>query len=129
MKKHFVTFYSPGTIVSETTTKEVESWNVDKAVEMSKELKERHGALPYGFNFTTRERTDKELDSKVVETSCMYYLGGQIFTLKQLEERNDPNESILRDNMRYNGYKRIIINTNSWKWTQPLKEEDVILGI
>lgn len=129
MKKHFVTFYSPGTMVAETTIKEIESWDTDKAVEISKEIKERYGALPYGFNFTTRERTDKDLDSKVVKTSCTYYLGGEILTLEQLEARNDPTEDILRNNMRMNKWKRVIINTNSWKWTQPLKDNDVVLGI
>ena len=48
MEKHFVTFYSPGTFAAETSRKPIESWDVDKAVAMSKEIKERHGALPYG---------------------------------------------------------------------------------
>lgn len=36
MIKHFVTFFSPGTMFSETTTKEVQSWNVANAVEIAK---------------------------------------------------------------------------------------------
>ena len=34
MKKHFVTFLSPGTFVSETTTKPIASWSVEKAKAM-----------------------------------------------------------------------------------------------
>ena len=54
MQRHFVTFYSPGTIVAETTTREIDSWNVDDAVAMSRFIQERYGARPYGFRFSTR---------------------------------------------------------------------------
>ena len=30
--------------------------------------------------------------------------------------------------MENNGYDRIVVNTNSWKWTQPLEQDDVVLG-
>ena len=69
MKKHFVTFYSPGTFVAEQTTKPIDSWDVELAVSMSGEIKERYGALPYGFQFSTRERGENDLDSHEVETS------------------------------------------------------------
>jgi len=129
MKQHFVTFLSPGTFVAEQTTKEIDSWNTDKAIEISKDIKERYGALPYGFYFSTRERTEKDLDSKQTQQSNMYYLGGEIFTIEELEARNHPDEATLRSNMRMNKWKRIVINTNSWKWTQPLKDDDVVLGL
>lgn len=38
MEQHFVTFYSPGTFVAETTAKPVESWDVDLAVAMSSDI-------------------------------------------------------------------------------------------
>ena len=56
MKAHFVTFYSPGTFVAETTTKPIPSWDVDLAVAMASDIRERHGALAYGFRFSTRAR-------------------------------------------------------------------------
>jgi len=34
---------------------------------------------------------------------------------------------ILISNMENNGYDKIIVNTNSWKWTQPLRESDIVL--
>jgi hypothetical protein len=127
MKKYFVTFCSPGTFFSETSELPIDSWDGIKAVKMAKTIKERHGATPYGFYFTTRTRGPKDLDSKVTKTSGMYFLGGKVETLKEIEKRNDPSEDILRSNMRCNKWNRVITNTNSWKITLPLKDEDIVL--
>lgn len=128
MKKHFVTFFSPGTFVAETTTKEIDLWDVERAMEMSGSVLERHNALPYGFQFTTRERGDNDFDSKEVARSGMYYLGGEVLTIDELKRRNDPDDRILISNMEANGWGRVVVNTNSWKWTQPLSDNDVVLG-
>lgn len=127
MKQHFVTFCSPGTFVSEQSQSPVERWDVNEAKKMAKGIKERHGATPYGFYFSTRERKENELDSKVVKTSPMHYLGGKVETLEEVKARNDPKEETLRWNMQTNGYNRIIVNTNSYKSTFPLKDEDIVL--
>jgi hypothetical protein len=127
MKKHFVIFLSPGTIVSEKTSKPIESWDVEKAKEMARGIEERHGATPYGFYFTTRERSDDELDSKLLALSGVYYLGGKVEQLAEIKTRNDPSEKILRSNMEINSWDRVITNTNSWKITLPLFEKDVVL--
>ncbi len=74
MKKHFVTFYSPGTMFPETSRRPIDSWDVDTAIELARNIKERHGAVPYGFMFSTRERKNDELDSSQIESSSMYYL-------------------------------------------------------
>ena len=129
MQAHFVTFLSPGTFVAEETTKPIDSWDVDKAVAMAHEIVERYNARPYGFYFSTRERTDDELDSRETAHSGTYYLGGKIETLEDVEARNDPSEELLRTNRRCNGYKRIVVNTNSWKWTRPLGDNDVVLPV
>ena len=127
MKKHFVTFLSPGTFVAEQTTKEIDAWDVDQAIEMSRSISERYGAKPYGFYFTTRSRADDELDSRVTERSGTYYLGGKIETIDDVRARNDPSERILLSNMECNGWNRIIVNTNSWKVTQPFGDGDTLL--
>ena len=128
MIQKFVTFFSPGTFVAEETTEPVDEWNVDKAVEMSRNIKERYNALPYGFEFTTRGREENELDSKVVARSPFYYLGGEVLTIQQIKDHHNPDEDILIHNMENNGWDKIIVNTNSWKWTQPLKETDIVLN-
>lgn len=127
MKKHFVTFYSPGTFVSEMSSKEIDSWDVEVAMEMARNIKERHSATPYGFRFSTRARGENDLDSKEVASSNMYYLGGRIRHLDFIIIENKPDEQILISNMKMNGWDRVIENTNSWKITQPLEEGDVVL--
>lgn len=129
MKKHFVTFYSPGAFVAERSTKEIESWDVQAAQRMADSISERYGAKPYGFRFSTRSRGPEDLDSVVSATSPMYYLPHcKVETLEEIEARNDPKESTLRANMRGNGYNRIVVTTEGWKWTQPLLANDVVLG-
>lgn len=125
--QHFVTFYSPGSFAAETTTKPIDSWDIEAAKDIASQIVERYNATPYGFRFSTKARNDHDLDSKEVARSSFYFLGGKIETLTEIEERNDPSEHILLSNMRNNGWEIIITNTNSWKWTQPLEEGDVVL--
>jgi hypothetical protein len=127
IEKHFVTFYSPGTFVAETTEKPIDSWDVKKAMSMARAIKERYDAMPYGFRFSTRSRGDEELDSKIAATSPLYWLGGKVETLAQVKARATKKDEILVSNMEINHYDRIITNTNSWSWTQPLMPGDVVL--
>jgi len=128
MKRHFVTFLSPGTFVSEHTEKPISSWDTSKAVKMSKSITERHGARPYGFFFSTRSRSIKDLDSKVSKQSNMYYLGGKILTLEQVK-KTMPDDDILIINMEMNEFKEVIVNTNSWKAVLPFNKGDVLLKV
>ncbi len=127
MIQHFVTFYSPGTFCSETSTRPVTAWNTDEAVALVHDIKERHGATPFGFRFTTRERGEADLDSKETKSSAMYYLGGIVETLEQVKARAAPEDSILVSNMEINKYNRIITNTNSYKFTIALNDDDIVL--
>lgn len=128
MEKHFVTYFSPGTFVAEQSSMPIDSWNVGKAQEMAGAVSERYNATPYGFQFTTRGRGPDDLDSKVIATSPMYYINCKVETLEEIEARDDPKESILRSNMRCNGWDRIVVTTKGWKWTQPLRAGDVVLS-
>lgn len=129
MKAHFVTFYSPGTFVAENSTKPVESWDVDAAVKMADAITERHGAIPYGFRFTTRERGPYDLDSKESARSPFYWLPHcKVETIEEIAARDIPSESVLRSNMRINGWNRVVTTTKGWKWTQPLDDGDVVLN-
>ena len=127
MIKHYVIFYSPGSFVAERTDKEIDSWDVEKAKEMATEIKERHGARPYGFRFATRERGDNDFDSKETQRSKMYFLGGEVWTIDELKARNNPRDRILISNMENNNWPRVVINNNSWEWTQPFMDGDEIV--
>lgn len=130
MQKHYVVFYSPGTLVSETTSYEIDSWDVDKAVAKSKDVKERYNARPYGFRFVTRSRSDDELDSKQTASSNMYYLGGTVRTREEVLAGTDPRESILRSNIMNNEeFIGVIVNTNSFMFTGGLYKDDVVLEV
>ena len=133
MTKHYVTFYSPGTFVSESTTKEIKKWDVATAKRMARKIKERYGATPYGFQFTTRYRGPKSFDSRQVKQSGMYYLGGKVETLAEVKARvkkegSEEQNKILISNMEINKIKRIITNDNSWRFTAELGEDDKVLS-
>lgn len=67
------------------------------------------------------------MQSREVERSGVYYLGGEILTYEQMVEINDPSDEVLRSNMRANDFPLVIINRNSWKSANPFNEEDVLL--
>lgn len=127
MQAHFVEFLFPGTFVAESTVRPIDSWDVETAKAMALNVHERYGARPYGFRFFTKTRAEHELDSSVSARSNLYYLGGKVETIDEVRARALPDERILLSNMECNHYDKIVINTNSWRWTQPLHDGDVIL--
>lgn len=127
MAKHFVTFYSPGTFVSETRENPIDTWDVETAQTMAHEVVERYSATPYAFRFSTRSRGPDDLDSRVTAQSCLYHLGGRVETRAEVEARNDPKESVLRSNMRMNEIERVVVNDNSWRSIHELGKDDVVL--
>jgi hypothetical protein len=95
---------------------------------MSKYITERYDAKPFAFVFTTRERGEKDLDSKEVKRSGHYYLGGRVMTLEDVK-REMPDEKILIRNMECNGFAKVVVNDNSWRSIQPLRDGDVVLDV
>ena len=129
VKKHFVEFYSPGSFFAETDTKAIDSWDIEKAKEMAKEIIQRYGAKPYAFRFITRGRTDDELDSKVIEQSGYHFINGTIKTLAEIKAENNPDDKVLISNMECNGWDKVVITHSPYKWTQPFTEEDSVVTI
>jgi len=127
MQKHFVEFLSPGTFVSEHSTREIDSWDTAKAAEMAKTITERHASHPYGFRFITRSRGPDDFDSKETARSGFYYIEGKVETIEDVRNRADPKERILLENMECNGWHRIVTCYTPYIWTQPLYENDVVL--
>ena len=136
VRKHYVSFLSPGSFFSETTDREIDSWDVKKVIEMAKSIKERYGATPYGFYFKTfithppipdGEGGTLNVQPKQVADSPYYFLGGEIKSYDDVVSRNDPEDKTLISNMRSNNYPFIIVNTNSYRSTLPFGEKDILL--
>lgn len=127
MEAHFVEFYSPGTFFEEVSERPIDSWDVEQARAMAEGITERYGQHPYGFRLVTRERADDELDSHVSHRSNMYYLAGEILTLKDVEARSDPRDETLRINMRTNQIGRVIETNTPARHVCEFKDGDVLL--
>ena len=119
---HRVRIFSPGSFFTEQNVFEIPEWNVDQAIELSRTVVQRHGASPLGFRFETD-------DGGTIMKSGMYYLGGRVRTYDEVVADNLPDEKTLRWNMRINGYKRVIENTNSYNSVWPLEEGDSVLDV
>lgn len=137
MRAHYVTFYSPGTLFAESTTKEIAEWNPKVAVGMAETVLERYGATPYAFEFSTRivagpipdgEGGTLAVEPKTVETSGKYFLGAKLETLDEIETRNLENESILVSNMTCNEWPIMATTTHRFRSTQPFTEKDFVVG-
>jgi hypothetical protein len=136
-KKHFVTFYSPGTFFHETTTKEIAERDPKLAVAMAETILERYGAKPWGFCFESRMCADPVPDGMGGEMpgptkpipgseTGYYFLGGTVITLDDVEARAEKSEDVLRSNMR-NNWPICVDNRNSWRSVNPFTEKDVIV--
>ncbi len=119
MRKHYVTFESPGTMFSESTTRPIAEWDVRVAVGMAETVLERYNAKPYGFYFSTRLAVDPvpdgeggflAVEEKEVARSGLHYLGGRLRTLDDVRADNKEKERILRTNMECNdkGFMKLI---------------------
>lgn len=127
MEAYYIEFYSPGTFTSEVTLKEVDKVNynnVGLAKELARNIVERHGAKPYAFRFIKRARGTEQLDARVVERSCMYFLGGRVETLEDVQAKGP---SILLSNMKNNGIARVLVNDNSYRSCTQMQDGDVVL--
>jgi len=134
--KHTVSFNSPGTFFAESSVKDIDSWDVKKAVQMADSILERYNAKPYSFKFATykthpslvdEEGNEYEVKARFLKESGTYFLGGKLETYDEVIARNDPKEEILRSNMRGNDMWIVCINTNSYRSVQPFNEKDKVV--
>jgi hypothetical protein len=130
-EKHYVTFRSPGTFMSEDTTRPIGEWDTRVAIRLSHDIVERHGARPYGFRFTTMLESGDIPDGrggslkvlpKELKRSGFHFIGGEVLALADVERRF-PEKRILISNMRGNGYERVCMGPTigpanySWCYT------------
>jgi hypothetical protein len=132
-RKHFVVFFSPGTLFSETSRKPIDAWDVPRAAAMAKDITERHGARPYAFRFATDLVADSVPDGeggtlnvtpKEIDKSGMHYLDGQVLRYEDVPE----TETILRSNMRCNDYPLVVETRNGYRHTDIFHEDAVLVN-
>jgi hypothetical protein len=139
MKKNYVEFLSPGTFCSESSSFPIEKWDVKEAISILKEknIKERYGAKPYGFRFSTWVEAENDvivdgellkLEPKKVESSGIYYLTGTVRSAQDVLNGNEERESILRSNVRCNGFNAVVENRNFYLSTFPFYPEDKVVN-
>lgn len=133
--KHYVIFYSPGTLFSETSERPIEAYDVDLALAMSRTITERHGSRPYGFCFITmlehapiKDKSGEVFTVSPKETarSGMFFINGQVLTLAEAKEQ--PNSETLVHNMEYNDRETVVTGQSRYRWTMAWKAGDCIVS-
>lgn len=134
-REHRVTFLSPGTLFREESTKPIAGWCTRTAAQIARDVKERYGATPYGFYFSTIIVADPIADGeggelkvlpREIERSGTHFLTGRVRTLVAIVAEGKPDEKILRSNMKSNGWRAVVEN-NSYRCMQPFEPGDFIV--
>lgn len=121
--KYYATFYAPGTFISETETIEIQDPNnYQQIVEKGKALKFRYGAKAYCFTTYCKDNR-----GKCTEPSPRVFFGVRIRTLQDVIKENNPDEEILRSNMKNNNIKRVAQTINGFVSSIALCDEDIII--
>lgn len=133
---HSVIFYSPGTLFSETSSRDVQSWDVRLALDLASDISERYGAKPFGFRFVTYTTADPvpdgiggtlEVERKKTKESPMHYIDGCLMTLDDV--RKEPKNDTLIFNMEANGIARVVtgpVRGKNFRWTHEFHEGDLL---
>ena len=133
--RHKVTFYSPGTFFNEQSTRHVQTWSIKDALTLAKGILERYGARPFGFQFSSwetiegQELGDFKVEPKLLRRSGTIYFNGKIRTKEEVLAGTDPEEEILRSNVRCNDYDIVQgIDPDNYRWTQEFNEDDLLVS-
>jgi len=116
--QQFVQFLSPGTLFSETSTQAVTDLkDLAFVCKEAKKINARHGASPYGFKF---------VDGNGKALSGTYYITGKVLKYDDIVESDTT--SILRSNMKCNGWAFVVENSNSYRTTREFDVDDSVIG-
>ena len=120
MIKHFVEYFHPGVIATDTSNKQVSSRTINEALPI--------GEHTFGFRFYDQEVVmsgNKELKGKPENYWECYYIGIKK-TLEQIKEHATPKDETTIYNMETNRYKALV----ETKFGQriPLQEKDIVIS-
>ena len=57
----------------------------------------------------------------------MYYINCKVQTLEEMEKTHNPAESTLLQNMKTNGWDKVVTTKSGWAWSHPLHDTDIVL--
>ena len=90
-------------------------------------LTERRDAKDNGISDVYEILGHMTQEPREIASSGLYFLGGKLRTYDEVVADNDPQEAILRANMRGNEMWVIVQNDNSWRFTGAFSEQDCIV--
>lgn len=121
--KIYAEFHSPGSFVDEVSSREIETMDPAAACEIVKEIKERHGATPYGFRFVSMlthepipdgKGGEMRVEPKPLMKTGFFYLNATPMTFDDVEAHGG-DVSILLSNMRSNGWWVVVECINAYR--------------
>lgn len=102
---HFVIFLTSVKFGTRLVEREIECWDPKLACGLIKTLI----TYPLGFYFETKRCINTERSCLVTEkTSHMFFINGVISSLQELQDRNNPEDSILISQLKQNNVENII---------------------
>lgn len=106
MLKHFVIFIISAKFGTDIIEREIESWDPKLACNLIKTLI----TYPLAFYFETKSCVNTESNYFVTEkTSNMFFINGVISSLQELQDRNNPEDSILISQLKQNNVENFIM--------------------
>jgi hypothetical protein len=102
---HFVIFITSVKFGTKLVEREIDSWDPKIACSLIKTLI----TYPLGFYFETKHCLDTESNCFVTEkTSHMFFINGIISSLQELQDKNNPEDSILISQLKQNNVENFI---------------------
>lgn len=129
-----VTYFSPGSFLSEQDTYEFKELDFKKICDKAKKINQRYNAKPYGFSYKKIEtlKSIPKIDGfeikckpKILKSSGMYYITGELVFSENIK---DETLYILKRNLEYNSDGIGVENNNSYRYNGFFHKEDFIIG-
>lgn len=133
---HKVTFYSPCTFISNATSRDIDSWDLKKAIAMADKIS-TNSTKPYCFFFSKLRSADPiddgeggtlNVEQKLISKSGQYFIKGKVVTFDEIMQRANPKEKTLLDNMRINEWPLVVFTNNGCEYVQPWKEDGFLVS-
>lgn len=123
METNQVRFFVPSFVVSDTQEEKIHSWDIARAIELYQNIVQKNMRCPYGFQFLKKEK------GELIAESGVYFINGKVRSYQEVLKDNKEDESVLRDNMKYNQYAAIVEVRNKFLTTMPFAKNDFAIDL